>query len=862
MLYSRKLKSHYRLYSYCLLAATLGLLFTLFRNLDITANLSIGDTNSDIQSQYQLFIDSNSQFTPQQVLSSEFQTVDIRHPPVNFGPYTYWYKLNISNQSDKPRQLVLFFDNPMIDNIKLYHWSDNQVSLKKELGDHILSSALDMALPSFTFTQAPQQQSQWLISSQTLGAPNLPIIIFEQEPFEQYQFSLFALWGCFIGICLLMAIYNLILFWGVGDKLYLLYTGYVISVLITLGMVHGYHYFLFPLAVAKFLSPYIISFNYSIAIFTLLFALYFLRYDKDNGHLFKFGYWFALVMLPLAIFSVFVKEYQAAAVFFVLQTLLYCFSLLLLYRKFYQGYKWTKYYFISWLPLYVGAAVGPLMLSGNLEYNFWTRHAFLLSVAFEMTFISMALADRLRILEQQKLENVIHDHTHGMPNKAFLKQLLSQRRYLTATKLLLINISNYQQLRPYLTAEQEKAFLLSICLQLEQKLKNHFQLHEIELKAKHGNYCCLLTEDTLAYVIDVPQNIEAQALQVELTAPIPFASNGLSLAGNCSAGLSASNLSAQTLNQCISQAQQALQLNLTSGQSVTEYQHQIAERGKRRALLAAELQLAIKQQSLQLYHQPQINLCSGKIHGSEVLLRWPHSELGFVPPDEFIAIAEETGLVHELSLMVINKACEQQLQLQAFSPMLSINLSTQNICHPVFCQQMGEVIQGCKLEASSITLEITETFAIDDNLGFKHNLQWLADQGFNIAIDDFGTGFASLSYINDHPFNKLKLDKSFVTQLLTTERHRTITQTTVNMANDLGLEAIAEGIEDLETALLLKQYRCPVGQGYYFSQPMPISDYKHWLREYDQQELAQKLAGSFDPTPGSKTHHVRSSGIS
>lgn len=862
MLHSRKLKNRYQLYSYCLLATTLGLLLTLFYNLNMAAHLSIADTSPQLQSQYQLLVDNNSQLTAQQAITSKYQQADINQQPVNFGPHTYWHKLNISNHSNQKKQLVMFFDNAMIDQISVYHWSGEQLYLQKSMGDLQLSTALEMALPSYAFELAPQSQSQWLISSQTLGAPNLPIVVFEQQYFDQYKLYLFALWGSFIGICLLMAIYNLILYWGVGDRLYLLYTGYVLSVLVTLGMVHGYHYLLLPVPLAQWLSPYIISFNYCIALFILLFALYFLQYDKDRDKIFTFCYGFALSMIPLGLFSLLLKEYQAAGIFFVLQTLLYLMSMVLIYRKFHQGYQWAKYYFISWLPLYFGAAIGPLMLSGNLDYNFWTRHAFLLSVAFEMTFISMALADRLRNLEKQKLDNALHDHTHGMPNKAYIKQLLVQTEYSAQIKLLLINISNYQQLRPYLSAEQEQAFLLSICEQLEQKLKAHFLLHEIELQSQHGSYCSLLTEDTLAYVINAPESIELQALQTELTTPLPFTSGGLALAGNCSAGLSASTLTATTLDKCISQAQQALQLNLSSGQSATEYQHQTAERGKRRTLLAAELQLAIQQQSLQLYHQPQINLNTGKIYGSEVLLRWQHAEFGFIAPDEFVAIAEETGLIHQLSLMVVDKACGQQLALQAFSPGLSINLSTQNICHPGFCQQMLAIIHASGLTAKDITLEITETFAIDDNMGFKQNLQLLADQGFNIAIDDFGTGFASLSYINDHPFNKLKLDKSFITQLLKAERHRTITQATTNMANDLGLEAIAEGIEDLETALLLKQYRCPIGQGYYFARPMSLADYKQWLQQYDQQDIAQRLASNLETDTGQQDHHIRSSGIS
>ena len=640
MYQSRELPRHQHWLPYGLLMLLALLLTGLFFSLQQATRLSVSPHSKIMSQKYAMFTDEQSHLSAVDVLSQPFKQVDISRQPVSFGPQTYWHRYTVTNHTRSVQPLVLFIDNSMLDSIKLYQLDLNTPVLKATLGDTIEKSALDLALPHYNFILQGGETQSWLILSQTLGAPNMPLVLFKQRDFAEYTLYLFSLWGSFVGICLLMALYNLILYWAVKDKLYLLYSGYVVSVLIALSIVHGFHYLFLPVSWAIVIAPYIIVSNYIIAYFTLMFALYFLRFDMESSTLFRFSRRFAFAMLPLALLSLFLPEYIAALPFFAIQSLLYCLSALLLYKRWHEGFRWARYYFISWLPLYLGAAVGPMMLSGLLEYNFWTRHSFLLSVTFELTFISMALADRLRSMEQDKLHQALHDPTHGLPNKAYLLQQLNEENVSYSSVLMLVKIKNYQELRAYLTAHQEQELLRSLCHQLHHKLSERLTLQHMEPGTPQSPSCVLVTEDTLGFVLQQGQQLQGEAGRHMFTSPLHFSTNELSLTAICVGGISATCVTENSLEQCISQASQAIQQAMEMGWSLAEYQHHSAEKGKRRVILAADLQTAIQRQELQLFHQPQIYLNNGKIYGSEVLLRWQHKEFGFVAPDEFVMIAE------------------------------------------------------------------------------------------------------------------------------------------------------------------------------------------------------------------------------
>ena len=220
--------------------------------------------------------------------------------------------------------------------------------------------------------------------------------------------------------------------------------------------------------------------------------------------------------------------------------------------------------------------------------------------------------------------------------------------------------------------------------------------------------------------------------------------------------------------------------------------------------------------------------------GSEALLRWTHPEKGFIPPDTFIQLAEDTGVINELTLWVIDKACQQLEQLIQEGHKqhnVSVNISGQDIAEKNFLDNIRSIVNRYDIPLNCLTFELTESVMVNDFHHLSQVMQALSEMGIQVAIDDYGTGYSSLFYISQLPFNELKIDKSFVINLDHSERNLTIVRTTIEMAKSLGLKLVAEGIENQQIEDVLKQHDCHIVQGYYYQKPIAFSQYLNWLNE-------------------------------
>ncbi|OCQ91746.1 PAS fold family protein [Oscillatoriales cyanobacterium USR001] len=254
-----------------------------------------------------------------------------------------------------------------------------------------------------------------------------------------------------------------------------------------------------------------------------------------------------------------------------------------------------------------------------------------------------------------------------------------------------------------------------------------------------------------------------------------------------------------------------------------------------RLQLENDLRRAIAAEEFEVYYQPIICLANGRISGFEALIRWQHPRRGLVSPSSFIALAEETGLIIPLGTWVLKEATRQmrnwQLQFNYDPPMtISVNLSGQQFSQPDLIDKFKEILQETGLDGSSLKLEITETVITEGSVKATTILKRLRDLDIQLCIDDFGTGYSSLSRLHHFPINTLKIDRSFVTRMGKSGLDRSnnslgeIVQTIVMLAHNLGMDAIAEGVETAEQLALLKLHNCEYGQGYYFSKPLTSVD--------------------------------------
>ena len=251
------------------------------------------------------------------------------------------------------------------------------------------------------------------------------------------------------------------------------------------------------------------------------------------------------------------------------------------------------------------------------------------------------------------------------------------------------------------------------------------------------------------------------------------------------------------------------------------------------------MRYALKNQEFILYYQPIININTGKIAKMEALLRWQHPELGIIPPNIFIPLAEENGLIVPIGEWVLEEACKQNKfwQKMAIDPFkVSVNLSARQFQENDLLAKITRIIQKTGLEPSSLELEITETVTIENGGMAKEILNQFQDMGISLAMDDFGTGYSSLSYLKQFPFNTLKIDRSFINNIMNNHEDRTIVRTIISMGKGLNISIVAEGVENEETKNLLQNLGCLYIQGYYFSRPLTVERATSMLEQTNKRQ--------------------------
>jgi diguanylate cyclase (GGDEF)-like protein/PAS domain S-box-containing protein len=253
----------------------------------------------------------------------------------------------------------------------------------------------------------------------------------------------------------------------------------------------------------------------------------------------------------------------------------------------------------------------------------------------------------------------------------------------------------------------------------------------------------------------------------------------------------------------------------------------------RRIALIGALRDAITHNELKLYYQPKVELQTGKVHSVEALVRWQHPEFGFVPPDQFIPLAEQTGLIAPLTLWVLETAiCQCSAWFQAGLKLsIAVNLSMWDLRDATLPNTIHALLERYDVSPQLLHVELTESVVMKDVERSLDTLNRLAQLGIEIAIDDFGTGYSSLAYLKRMPISELKIDRSFVMHMAEVEVDATIVQSTVSMAHSLGIKVVAEGVEDEKTWHLLANFHCDTAQGYFMSRPVVPQELEKWLRE-------------------------------
>jgi EAL domain-containing protein (putative c-di-GMP-specific phosphodiesterase class I) len=278
----------------------------------------------------------------------------------------------------------------------------------------------------------------------------------------------------------------------------------------------------------------------------------------------------------------------------------------------------------------------------------------------------------------------------------------------------------------------------------------------------------------------------------------------------------------------ISRAEVAMYTAKRKTQMAVVYDPAIDASSARSLSLLTELRRALEQDELRLFLQPKIALIgprAGRMIGAEALVRWQHPTRGLVPPMDFIPFAEQTGFVRQLTLWMLQATAKQWPLLRSLGLLrVSVNLSTRDLLDQDLPQKIDAIVRQHGMPPHALCLEITESAIMDEPQRALATLNTLSEAGFKLSIDDFGTGYSSLAYLKRLPVDELKIDRSFVMAMETDEDDAKIVRSTIDLAHNLGLSVVAEGVENAAVLQRLTLLNCDEAQGYHMSRPVPVAD--------------------------------------
>ncbi|MGO8874787.1 MAG: putative bifunctional diguanylate cyclase/phosphodiesterase [Acidimicrobiales bacterium] len=448
------------------------------------------------------------------------------------------------------------------------------------------------------------------------------------------------------------------------------------------------------------------------------------------------------------------------------------------------------------------------------------------------------LVEELRLEAESRSHQALHDTLTGLPNRSlFLERATAALAETGRAAVALLDLDRFKEVNDTLGHETGDRLLCEVA--------------ECLVRAAHGRATVArLGGDEFAVIVtDIigPEEAIGIVRDLETALTQPMLVDGMTLAVRASAGVALAPEHGDNVATLLQRADIAMYLAKEKRSGLELYSPSQDQNMQRKLVLGGQLAQALAQGGLHVVYQPIALLSTGELVRVEALCRWDHPEFGQVPADEFIAIAAQMGLIGDITDFVLSEACTEAAKWQAAGMPIgvSVNLSGRDLTHHSIVDKVAARLSANGLSPGSLTLEVTETEVMADLGEASSVLSKLGQLGVRVAVDDYGTGYSSLAYLHRLPLTELKIDRSFITNMVTDQSNAIIVRSSITMAHSLNLQVVAEGAEDELTCAVLADAGCDAVQGYYLARPLSASTLREWLatrpRLYFSRELPPPL---------------------
>ncbi len=790
-------------------------------------------SGTPIESHYQYWEDTGANATLAEVRAlpeSAWQHRPTGKATFGITDSAYWLRVEVHNQTDRDQLLIAELAYSQLDDVVFHELSGGTLLREFRTGDTRPFYPRDVDHPSmlFRFQVAPDNLKTLYIRVATQGTMVVPLQIWHQSDFYEAAANEQKLHFFYYGSLAVIILINLAVFLTLRERLYLYYALAISGYFLFFAAVRGYTLqHIYP--ESPFLHAHVLMLSIPfLAMFSLLFCMEFLKVRLHSPRLYR-ALQAMLVFEILYFLSAPFLSYDTGIRVAAISAFGF-FSLLLVAGPvtWAAGVRAGIFFTIAWTPLTVGVSATAGRALGLLPENFFTEYAMQIGSGLEAFILTLALADRLYREREQKIK--------ALPNRNRFEWMVDEQFRQHPNGRFMVGVTRITQLEEInrtLGLDRSERLLKAMAEQMIKLAAELPMVHSTVNSEGREELVYQLSGDSFGLLVDIGKTGDDfksldNALK-QLAEPVLL--DNIAIEPNPRFGAASFPEHGKKAALLIRNAHVGMEMAPHGPHQTGLYSRKNDIYDESRLTLMSDLREALHNNQTQLYYQPKTSLATGKVVGVEALIRWHHPERGWVPPIDFVPMAEKTGVIKHLTRWVVDQAMNDLKALHEIDPELtiSVNISARDLSSPELIGLFETRIKRYQLKAEQVIIELTETAAMDDPHRGLKALNELTAIGLKLSIDDFGAGYSSLFYLKKLPASEIKLDRTLLQDIESSDSARMIVETAISMGQGLGYRVVAEGIETEKSAHLLESLGAEMLQGYWICPPNSLEDLKAWL---------------------------------